>query len=155
MDIEEIINVPFTELVKKNPSKASASVDLFIMRNADDNHIYICEDTELKRALQKLLASVRPFFKESDLIPKGVNRYSASFKSGLDELRLAPSELGHSLIAYLHAPSNAIVDIPITAADTAKAVADLDEMRKQAGAEERKKQQMLSHCPNLKKYNKS
>lgn len=154
MDIDEIIGVPFTELMRINPSKASASVDLYILRTADDDHIYICEDADLKVELDKLLNGLKPrvAFTERDfgnvLYMDKPNRFKGGLQVGKNELRLAPSRLGHSLIAYLNAPSCAIVDIPINMDDIIKAREDIANEKIEKAKEERKKQEMLAQIPD-------
>ena len=130
MRINDILDVPFKELMRKNPSKASAtSVDLQLLRTADDDFIFICEDSDLKASLNQLLNNVKPYFTRNDIYPSDPG-YAAAFSYGRNQIRLISGVSGHNLTAYINASENAIMEIPITKDDAAKANDDFDAIKK-------------------------
>jgi len=130
MPLDDILDVPFKELMKKNPSKASAtSVDLHLLKTADDDLIFICEDSDLKASFNQLLSNVKPYFTRNDIYRKD-NGFGAVFSYGRNQIRLTYGVSGYGLTAYINASENAIMEIPITEDDNARAKDDFDAIKK-------------------------
>lgn len=147
MQINEIVDVPFTEIMAMNPGKAAANVDYHLLKTADDDHIYLALDSDLKKAMNDLISNVKPFFTRNDLREKAKGRYGASFRYGKNEIRLVPSDRGHGLIAYINIIDHAIDDIPMTKEDEYKAIQEIENEKKEELKKAAQEKQFFAGMP--------